>query len=85
MRKANLPLDLATRRSLIRRIRAVSVESWGKSLIEVGSKGKGEEESKTAYKDKYFKEFCCKREERNIAVAGEGAGLRENDPVEINK
>ena len=84
MRKANLPLDLATRRSLIRRIRAVSVESWGKSLIEVGSKSNGEEESKTAYKDKYFKEFCCKREERNIA-AGEGAGLRENDPVEINK
>ena len=29
---------------------------------------------KTACKDNNFKEFCCKREERNVAVAGERVG-----------
>lgn len=67
-------MDLIIRRSLTTRIRAVSVESWGKNLTEVSSKTKGEEELKIACKDNYFKEFCCKREERNVAVAGERVG-----------
>lgn len=50
------------------------MESWGKNLTEVSSKTKGEEELKIACKDNYFKEFCCKREARNVAVAGERVG-----------
>ena len=58
------------------RIRAVSVESWGKNLIEVSSKAKGEEELKIACKDNYFKEFCYKREKKNKLVAGGAWGSR---------
>ena len=50
------------------------MESWGKNLIEVSSKAEGEEELKIACKDDCLKEFCCKREERNVVVAGERVG-----------
>lgn len=65
------------------RIRAVSVESWGKNLTEVSCKVKGEEELKIACKDNYFKEFCYKREKRNLVVAGEGVGRAKKKMIKL--